>query len=154
MAVPSFVYGLLLLIEAFSPLEVPMVVDLVTGGSVEEQFLLENEGTVYRVRELETRSRRLEIERSRIYGHVFFVFLSDELFDEAEEEQELNVAAVDYAGVFAALAASQPSEARELPIETPDGGTWTILLRGDSIIIASIDEALFLHARPAVAVLQ
>ena len=150
MAVPTFVYGLLLLIEAFVPLEAPMVVDRVTGGSVEEQFLLENEGTVYRIRELESRARRLEIERSRTYGHVFFVFLSGE----GEEAEDFRVAAVDFADVFAALAASQPGEAQELPIETPDGGSWTILLRGESIIIASVDEALFLHARPAVSVLQ
>ncbi len=147
MAVPTFVYGLLLLIEAFGPLEVPMAVDLVSGGSVEDRLLLEAEETTYRVRHLETDARRLEIERSRLYGHVFFIFLS-------EEQTESRVAAVDFAPVFRALAASQPSEARELLIETPDGGSWTILLRGDSIIIASVEEALFLHARPAAAVLQ
>lgn len=169
MAVPTFVYGLLLLIEAFGPLEVPMSVDLVVGGSVEDRLLLEAEETVYRVRHLETDARRLDIERSRLYGHVFFVFLAEEPTGAQEpadtepngsaepantQDAESWVAAVDFAPVFRALAAAQPSESRELLIETPGGGSWTVLLRGDSVIIASVEEALFLHARPAVAVLQ
>ena len=143
-----------------------MAVDLVSGGSVEDRLLLEAEETTYRVRHLETDARRLEIERSRLYGHVFFIFLSEELRDTEQNGSAepantedpggpgSRVAAVDFAPVFRALAASQPSEARELLIETPDGGSWTILLRGESIIVASVEEALFLHARPAVAVLQ
>lgn len=164
MAVPTFVYGLLLLIEVFGPLEAPMAVDLVSGGSVADRFLMEAEDTVYRVRHLETNARRLEIERSRLYGHVFFIFLSGDVRDPSGETgspestgpggPDFRAVAVDFAPVFRALAASQPSEARELPIETPDGGSWTILLRGDSVIIASAQEPLFLHARPAATVLQ
>jgi hypothetical protein len=164
MAVPTFVYGLLLLIEAIGPLEVPMAVDLVSGGSVEDRLLMEAEETVYRVRHLETDDRRLEIERSRLYGHVFFVFLPEEIREPGDQTGDpeptdpegpgSRVVAVDFAPVFRALAASQPSESRELLIETPDSGSWTILLRGDSIIIASVEESLFLHARPAVPVLQ
>ncbi|MFP4431345.1 MAG: hypothetical protein ACOCW6_03750 [Spirochaetota bacterium] len=154
MAIPTFVYGLLLLIEAFGPLDVPMAVDLVSGGSVEDRLLLEAEETTYRVRHLETDARRVEIERSRLYGHVFFVFWSDSDESTDDEQTESRVAAVDFAPVFRALAAAQPSETRELQIEIPDGGSWTILLRGESIIIASVEEPLFLHARPAAAVLQ
>lgn len=152
MSVPPFVYGLLLLIEALGPLDVPMNVDIVRSGAVDDRLLLEAEQTVFRVRDLETDSRRLDIERSRLYGHVFFVFMAPEAT--SEEGNQPDILAIDFSDVFLALASRQPSPGEELIIESSDAGSWSILLRGDSVIIASTEAPLFLHARPAVPVLQ
>ena len=156
MSVPPFVYGLLLLIEALGPLEIPMNVDIVRSGAVDDRLLLEAEQTVYRVRDLETDARRLDIERSRLYGHVFFVFMAplEESPGDGEEGEQPGIAAIDFSDVFLALASRQPSQEEELIIETSVAGSWSILLRGDSIILATTEAPLFLHARPAVPLLQ
>ncbi len=126
-----------------TPFADPLAVDVVREGSLDEQLLVEELGEIYRVRRLETGERRLEIERSRLYGHVFLVF-----------EPEMAPVAVDLGEAFSILARTQPALPQEIEIVVGDAGTWNVLLRGEGVIVSAGDEALFLHGRPVESLLQ
>ena len=137
MALPTLVYALLLLIEAGHAFDYPLSVDVLREGSVEEKLTVEQESTFYLVRDQQSRERRMEIERSALYGHIFFVFAPD-----------FEAMAVDMSPILSLLVESRRLTADEIELTTPEAGGWTLLFRDESVIVTSRDEPLFLNARP------
>ena len=143
MALPTLFYALVLLIELTPAADYPLSVDVVREGGVEQKLTIEQELTFYLIRDQQSGERRMEVERSALYGHIFFIFAP-----------ELEATAVDMSPILSLLSESPGQTAGEIELSTPEAGGWTLLFREESTIVTSRDEPLFLNARPTAASVQ
>ena len=144
------IYALLLALEIIAPTsqdDARIRMDVISGGIVEHELEIRDEGDVWTVdrvggTDFEERTLLFELERSDRYGHIYTIFFPD------RAPAVMNLAAVAEQSL-----APSPGERREIQVSpnppamgAPDSGgggvtnsasgaTWTILQRSDGIYL-------------------